>query len=62
MNGPTPEMQMEHLLRELAPQALGVVARRFRDFSWPKTLCKKHCWPPSGNGRRRAFPRIRAGG
>jgi RNA polymerase sigma factor (sigma-70 family) len=24
---------IEHLLRELAPQALGVVARRFRDFS-----------------------------
>src|SRR5262252_8933754 len=23
----------EHLLRELAPQVLGVVARRFRDFS-----------------------------
>ena len=33
MNGHTPEIQIEHLLRELAPQALGVVARRFRDFS-----------------------------
>ncbi len=31
MNGP--EIQIEHLLRELAPQVLGVVARRFRDFS-----------------------------
>src|ERR1700744_251045 len=31
MNGQTPET--EHLLRELAPQVLGVVARRFRDFS-----------------------------
>jgi RNA polymerase sigma factor (sigma-70 family) len=26
------DMTSEHLLRELAPQALGVVARRFRDF------------------------------
>ena len=33
MNGQTPEIQIEHLLRELAPQVLGVVARRFRDFS-----------------------------
>jgi RNA polymerase sigma factor (sigma-70 family) len=31
MNGP--EIPIEHLLRELAPQVLGVVARRFRDFS-----------------------------
>jgi RNA polymerase sigma factor (sigma-70 family) len=34
MNGQTPGMiAIEHLLRELAPQVLGVVARRFRDFS-----------------------------
>jgi len=33
MNGQTPEVPIEHLLRELAPQVLGVVARRFRDFS-----------------------------
>jgi RNA polymerase sigma factor (sigma-70 family) len=33
MNGQTPENQVEHLLRELAPQVVGVVARRFRDFS-----------------------------
>lgn len=32
MNGQTPEIAFEHLLRELAPQVLGVVARRFRDF------------------------------
>src|SRR6202167_1449516 len=31
MNGQ--EIPIEHLLRELAPQVLGVVARRFRDFS-----------------------------
>jgi RNA polymerase sigma factor (sigma-70 family) len=33
MDGQTPEIGLEHLLRELAPQVLGVVARRFRDFS-----------------------------
>ena len=33
MNGQTPDTPIEHLLRELSPQALGVVARRFRDFS-----------------------------
>ena len=33
MSDPTPAMPFEHLLRELAPQVLGVVARRFRDFS-----------------------------
>ena len=33
MNGQTLEVPIEHLLRELAPQVLGVVARRFRDFS-----------------------------
>src|SRR5258705_6676422 len=27
------DARFEHLLRELAPQVLGVVARRFRDFS-----------------------------
>src|SRR6266536_1895653 len=27
------DMTSEHLLRELAPQVLGAVARRFRDFS-----------------------------
>ncbi len=33
MDGQTPEIGLEHLLRELAPQVLGVAARRFRDFS-----------------------------
>jgi predicted RNA polymerase sigma factor len=27
------DAEIEHLLRELAPQVLGAVARRFRDFS-----------------------------
>jgi RNA polymerase sigma factor (sigma-70 family) len=33
MGGQTPAIGIEHLLREFAPQVLGVVARRFRDFS-----------------------------
>ncbi len=33
MDDQLPEVAMEQLLRELAPQVLGVVARRFRDFS-----------------------------
>jgi len=32
MSGQTPEIPFEPLLRELAPQVLGVVARRFRNF------------------------------
>ena len=28
-----PDIASEHLLRELAPQVLGVVIRRFRDFA-----------------------------
>jgi RNA polymerase sigma factor (sigma-70 family) len=33
MSSQTPEIPIEHLLRELAPQVLGIIARRFRDFS-----------------------------
>lgn len=33
MSGRTTEIPIEHLLRELAPQVLGVVSRRFRDFT-----------------------------
>jgi len=33
MSGQTPDFPIEQVLRELAPQVLGVVARRFRDFS-----------------------------
>ena len=33
MSGQTPEIPIEHQLRELAPQVLGVITRRFRDFA-----------------------------
>src|SRR5271170_4749753 len=54
MNGQTPEIQIEHLLRELAPQALGVVARRFRDFSLAEDAVQEALlaafrqWPQEG--------------
>jgi predicted RNA polymerase sigma factor len=44
----------EHLLRELAPQVLGVVARRFRDFSSAEdavqeaTIAAFTQWPQEG--------------
>ena len=33
MSGQTPQIPIEHQLRELAPQVLGVITRRFRDFA-----------------------------
>lgn len=33
MTGPSLEVPIEHLLRELTPQVLGTVVRRFRDFA-----------------------------
>ena len=54
MNGQTPEIQIEHLLREVAPQALGVVARRFRDFSLAEDAVQEALlaafrqWPQEG--------------
>lgn len=33
MTGPSPDVSIEHLLRELTPQVLGTVVRRFRDFA-----------------------------
>jgi RNA polymerase sigma factor (sigma-70 family) len=54
MNGQTPEIHIEHLLRELAPQALGVVARRFRDFSLAEDAVQEALlaafrqWPQEG--------------
>jgi RNA polymerase sigma factor (sigma-70 family) len=33
VNGPPAEVPIEHLLRELTPQVLGAVVRRFRDFA-----------------------------
>jgi RNA polymerase sigma factor (sigma-70 family) len=50
----TPEIQIEHVLRELAPQVVGVVARRFRDFSLAEDAAQEAMlaafkqWPQEG--------------
>ena len=33
MTAPPPDLRVEHLLRDLAPQVLGAVVRRYRDFA-----------------------------
>jgi RNA polymerase sigma factor (sigma-70 family) len=54
MSGQTPEIPIEHLLRELAPQVLGVVTRRFRDFALAEDAVQEAMlaafrqWPQEG--------------
>ena len=54
MSGQTPEISTEHLLRELAPQVLGVVTRRFRDFALAEDAVQEAMlaafrqWPQEG--------------
>jgi RNA polymerase sigma factor (sigma-70 family) len=54
MSGQTPEFPIEHLLRELAPQVLGVVTRRFRDFALAEDAVQEAMlaafrqWPQEG--------------
>jgi predicted RNA polymerase sigma factor len=52
----------EHLLRGLAPQVLGAVARRFRDFSSAEDAVQEAMIAASPSGRSRVFPRIPAAG
>lgn len=48
----------EHLLRELAPQVIGVVARRFRDFPSAEDAVQEAMlaafrqWPKGGGSRK----------
>jgi predicted RNA polymerase sigma factor len=64
MNGQTPEIPIEHLLRELAPQVLGVVARRFRDFSSAEDAVQEAMlaafrqWPQAAGGHSRESARV----
>src|ERR1700722_15242029 len=49
-----PDVSLEHLLRELAPQVLGTVVRRFRDFAAAEdavqeaSLAAAMQWPREG--------------
>ena len=52
--GQNAETAIEHLLRELAPQVLGVVTRRYRDFALAEDAVQEtmlaafHQWPAEG--------------
>lgn len=54
MSGQAPEIPIEHQLREMAPQVLGAVARRFRDFALAEDavqeamLAALRQWPQEG--------------
>lgn len=54
MTGRLPDERTEHLLRELAPQVLGAVARRFRDFAAAEDAVQEALitatlkWPQTG--------------
>ena len=54
MTGPASEVPIEHLLRELTPQVLGIVARRFGDFATAEdavqeaSLAAATQWPREG--------------
>src|ERR1700733_1129737 len=54
MSGPTPEIPIEHRLRELAPQVLGVITRRFSDFALAEDAVQEAMlaafrqWPQEG--------------
>jgi predicted RNA polymerase sigma factor len=42
----------EDLLRELAPQVLGVLARRYGDFGAAEDAVRRPCWPRPRTGPR----------
>ena len=54
MTGQPREIQIEHLLRELAPQVLGMVVRRFHDFPLAEDAVQESLlaavtqWPKDG--------------
>ena len=52
-----PSPGIERLLRDLAPQALAVVTRRFGDFASRKTLYRKRSWPPPYSGPSAVCPK-----
>ena len=52
----------EHLLRELAPQVLGAVVRRFRDFAAAEDAVQEALIAAASSGRATACPTTRAAG
>jgi hypothetical protein len=49
------DLTSEHLLRGLAPQVLGAVARRFRDFSSAEDAVQEAMIDGRGGGRAMPF-------
>ena len=53
---------VEDLLRELAPQVLGVLVRRYRDFDAAEDAVQEALLAAAGHWPRTAFPSNRAAG
>ena len=59
---PLSDTRCEHLLRELAPQVLGVVVRRFRDFAAAEDAVQEALIAASLQWPREASPIVHARG
>jgi predicted RNA polymerase sigma factor len=53
---------VEDLLRELAPQVLGAVVRRYRDFAAAEDAVQEALLAAAGNGLTKVCPTSRAHG
>ncbi len=53
---PTPSAPFEHLLRELAPQALGAITRRFRDFAAAEDAVQEALLAAAAHWPRESIP------
>ena len=56
------ELRTENLLRELAPQVLGAVVRRFRDFAASEDAVQEALLAARSSGHAKVSPTIRSGG
>jgi predicted RNA polymerase sigma factor len=62
VTSPSLDARAEPLLRDLAPQVLGAVLRRFRDFGASEDAVQEALIAAASNGRARACPTTRAPG
>jgi DNA-directed RNA polymerase specialized sigma24 family protein len=56
------DVRAEHLLRDLAPQVLGIVCRRFGDFAASEDAVQEALIAAAVHGRATACPTARAPG
>ena len=59
---PVSEADVESLLRQLAPQVLGAVVRRYGTSTLPRTPCRRPCWRRRPSGRARVCRTTRRAG